>query len=110
MHMDEKMSIAVVGDRDSIYCYAALGLDIYPVNDSEQAKKVIAKLSSNRCAVIYLTEQYATELEAELIKYRDERIPAIIPIPGVAGNTGYGMRAVKSAVEKAVGSDIIFND
>jgi len=106
--MDEKMSIAVVGDRDSIYCYAALGLDIYPAEDSADAKKIISKLSAARCAVIYLTEQYASELEAELIKYRDVRVPAIIPIPGVNGNTGYGMKAVRSAVEKAVGSDIIF--
>ena len=108
--MEEKMSIAVVGDRDSIYCYAALGLDVFPVADGAEAKKTIARLASGSCAVIYLTEQYAAELEGELIKYRDQRVPAIIPIPGVSGNTGIGMRAVRSAVEKAVGSDIIFND
>lgn len=32
---------------------------------------------------------------------------AIIPIPGVSGNTGLGMRMVKKSVEQAVGSDII---
>ncbi len=106
--MEEKMSIAVVGDRDSIYCYAALGLEVCPAADAAEAKRLIAELKERKCAVIYLTEQYASELESELIKYRDERIPAIIPIPGVAGNTGFGMRAVRSAVEKAVGSDIIF--
>ncbi len=103
------MSIAVVGDRDSIYCYSSLGLDIFPVTDSTEAKNVISRLSAT-CAVIYLTEQYAAELESELLKYRDQRTPAIIPIPGVAGNTGIGMRSVRSAVEKAVGSDIIFNE
>ena len=36
--------------------------------------------------------------------------PAIIPIPGVAGNTGIGIRDVKQSVEKAVGSDILFAD
>lgn len=107
--MEEKMSIAVIGDRDSIYCYAALGLDIFPAEDSTEAGKIIAKLAQNRYAVIYLTEQYASELESELIKYRDQRIPAVIPIPDVTGNNGFGMRCVRSAVEKAVGSDIIFN-
>ena len=31
----------------------------------------------------------------------------IIPIPGVTGNTGLGLRSVSKSVEKAVGSDII---
>ena len=106
--MGERMGIAVVGDRDSIYYYAALGLDIYPVENKIEAKKTIAQLSEHRYAVIYLVEQLAEELEEDLLKYRDERIPAIIPIPGVSGNSGYGMRSVKLAVEKAVGSDIIF--
>lgn len=106
--MEERMGIAVVGDRDSIYCYAALGLDIYPVTEAAEAKKTIAQLCERRYAVIYLTERLAAELERDLLKYRDERIPAIIPIPGVLGNNGCGMRSVKLAVEKAVGSDIIF--
>jgi V/A-type H+-transporting ATPase subunit F len=38
------------------------------------------------------------------------RLPAIIPIPGVSANTGMGMRNVKKSVERAVGSDIIFNN
>ena len=33
----------------------------------------------------------------------------VIPIPGVHGNTGYGIDMVKRSVEQAVGSDIIFN-
>ena len=37
-------------------------------------------------------------------------LPAIIPIPGVTGNTGMGIKMVKKSVEQAVGSDIIFND
>ena len=39
--------------------------------------------------------------------YRDKKLPAIIPIPGVSGNTGIGIREIHSAVEKAVGSDIL---
>ena len=37
-------------------------------------------------------------------------LPAVIPIPGVRGNTGIGTKRLSSFVEKAVGSDIIFND
>ena len=40
-------------------------------------------------------------------KYRDQKFPAVIPIPGVDGSYGIGMRSVSLAVEKAVGADIL---
>jgi V/A-type H+-transporting ATPase subunit F len=105
--------IAVIGDRDSIYGFAALGLDIYPVSepvDSIEAAKKLRELAEGEYAVIYITESLASKLEAEIDRYRADRLPAIIPIPGVSGNTGMGMKMVKKSVEQAVGSDIIFND
>jgi len=108
--MKERMNIAVLGDRDSIYCYAALGMDTFPVSDPEEGKHVLEQLAGRRYAVIYITEQLAEQLEAELLRYRDEAIPAVIPIPGVTGNTGCGMRAVRQSVERAVGTDIIFGN
>ena len=41
-------------------------------------------------------------------KYQEQVTPAIIQIPGIAGNTGAGVAGVKKSVEQAVGSDIIF--
>lgn len=101
--------IAALGDYDSIYGFASLGLDTFPVDDSAEAAKTLRKLSEGQYAVIYITESLATVLEKEIDKYRAALLPAIIPIPGVSGNTGIGIRNVKKFVERAVGSDIIFN-
>lgn len=101
--------IAVLGDRDSIYGFAALGLDTFPVTGKEQAAKTLKRLADGSYAVIYVTEAIQAELLEEIDRYREERVPAIIPIPGVSGNTGMGMLNVKKSVEQAVGSDIIFN-
>ena len=38
----------------------------------------------------------------------DRPLPAIVTLPGRAGSTGYGMAALKTAVERAVGADILF--
>lgn len=102
--------IAVLGDRDSIYGFAALGLDVFPVTDSEKGARTLRDLAERDYAVIYITEALAKELEAELDRYRESPLPAIIPIPGVNGNTGMGIAMVKKSVEQAVGSDIIFNE
>ncbi|WP_369296930.1 V-type ATP synthase subunit F [uncultured Neglectibacter sp.] len=102
--------IAVLGDRDSIYGFAALGLDIFPVPDSEAGARTLRNLAEQDYAVIYITEALAAQLEVELERYREAPLPAIIPIPGVQGNTGMGVAMVKKSVEQAVGSDIIFNE
>jgi V/A-type H+-transporting ATPase subunit F len=101
--------VAVIGDRDSIYGFAALGLDTYPVSEKEEAAKTLKILTDGQYAVIYITESLQEELESEIDRYNTNYLPAIIPIPGVSGNTGKGMRNVKKSVERAVGSDIIFN-
>ena len=40
-------------------------------------------------------------------KYDEKPSPAIILIPGRDGSAGLGLAALKEAVEKAVGSDIL---
>ena len=102
--------IAVLGDRDSIYGFAALGLEVYPVADSETGARTLRNLAEQDYAVIYITEALAKDLESELDRYRESILPAVIPIPGVHGNTGMGIGMVKKSVEQAVGSDIIFNE
>lgn len=102
--------VAVIGDRDSIYGFAALGLDIFPVEETAEAGRTLRQLAEGSYAVIYITEALAGLLERELDAYRSAPLPAIIPIPGVSGNTGMGVKMVKKSVEQAVGSDIIFNE
>lgn len=99
--------IAAIGDRDSIYGFASLGVGIFPVDDSVQAVKTLRRISESGYAVIFITEALASQMQAELDRYKDEPLPAIIPIPGVNGNTGIGMKQVSSFVERAVGSDIV---
>lgn len=100
--------IAVMGAYDSIYGFAALGLDIFPVQAHDEGRQLLRKLADGDYAVIYMTEALAAELEEEVARYRESMTPAIIQIPGVSGNTGRGVQDVKKSVEQAVGSDILF--
>ena len=102
--------VAVMGDYDSIYGFSALGLDIYPVNEKEEAKQTLKKLTLGEYAIIYIVESLAKDLTEQIDKYKESISPAIILIPGVSGNTGEGVAQVKGFVEQAVGSDILFGD
>lgn len=102
--------IAVMGDRDSIYGFAAVGLTPFPITDTEEAAAKLKSLVDSNYAVIYITEELANRIQKEIDYFSDRDLPAIILIPGVFGNTGKGIQAVKHSVERAVGSDIIFGD
>ncbi|MBO6165496.1 MAG: V-type ATP synthase subunit F [Eubacterium sp.] len=100
--------IAVMGDYDSIYGFAALGLSTFPVDNPETASKRLTTLANSGFGIIYITEELAVLLEEKINQYKSRMSPAIILIPGVKGNTGEGIMSVRKSVEQAVGSDILF--
>ena len=101
---------AVLGAYDSIYGFAALGLDTFPAATPGEGKTQLRKLTDSGYAVIYITEALAAALPEEIERYKGRVLPALIQIPGVSGNTGAGVAGVKKSVEQAVGSDILFSE
>ena len=99
--------LAAVGDKDSVYGYASLGVSIFHVETPAEAVPLIRHLAESSYGVIYITEQLAEEMQEELERYASLPLPVIVPVPGVRGNTGLGLANVSRFVEKAVGSDII---
>ena len=108
--MDEDNKIAVIGDYDSIYGFASLGLATFPVDGYEEAEKTLKSLASSGYGIIYITEEKTKKSRKVIDKYKESMLPAIIQIPGVSGNTGDGVMAVRRSVEQAVGSDILFGE
>ncbi len=103
--------IAIIGDRDTVLGFMALGFSVREANDTEEAARALSALvRSGEYAAILLTETLAAEMEDELARYRDMPLPAVVSIPGRGGSTGYGMRAIRTAVERAVGADILFGE
>lgn len=98
--------IGVMGDRDSIYGFQSVGLSVFPVENADEGIKILKNIADD-FAIIFITERLAEEMDDEIQKYNGAAVPAVIPIPGVSGNTGIGMRNVSRTVEKAVGSDIL---
>ena len=99
--------IAVIGDWESVMGFRALGLDTYPVTSVEEAKATVRELAKGDCAVIYLTEQLAQEMEDVIARYKSTLRPAVILIPGRDGSLGIGKNSIQRAVERAVGADIL---
>lgn len=102
--------VGVIGDKDSILGFKAVGMSVFPVTDPLEAQDILVKIAGEQYAVIYITEQVAKDIMPVIEKYSDERFPAIILIPGNQGSLGIGMSSVKRSVERAVGADIVFRE
>lgn len=99
--------VAVIGDKDSVLCFKALGVDVYTAVDGEDAKKIIFDLAKKDTGVIFITEALAEKIPEVIDKYRDQMTPAIILIPSNKGSLNIGMNDINKSVERAVGANIL---
>lgn len=97
--------IAVVGDKDSVLAFKAVGVDVYAVSDEVEAANTVHALARTY-SVIFVTEQVALWADAYIKRYRSRPYPVIVPIPAADGGTGLGMKLIKENIEKAIGADI----
>lgn len=98
--------IAVLGDRESVLGFKALGLDVFFVENLEEARRELHRLAKESYAIIYITEQLAADISEDIDRYKTTVTPAVILIPGKTGSLGLGAQALQSAIERAVGADI----
>lgn len=99
--------IGVIGGRDSVLGFRALGLDACIAENGEQAKAALHRMAKENYAIIYITEHLAAQIPAEIERRREDVSPAVILIPGREGSLGIGTAGVHAAAEKAAGADIL---
>ena len=106
--------VAVIGGRQDILGFSALGFTVLEAADTEAAREALRRatagtgsggVSDGGYAVIFITEAYAAELADDISKFDDAPTPAILPIP--SASSGFGMKALHDRVKRAVGSDIL---
>ena len=105
------LKIAVIGSRETVMGFKALGLDTHPASNAAEAKQILRSLTREGTdhAIIYIEENLAESLKSEIDKFKGSPTPAIILIPGREGPLGLGQSALYAAVERAVGTNILNN-
>ncbi|SKA90799.1 V/A-type H+-transporting ATPase subunit F [Caloramator quimbayensis] len=99
--------IGVVGEKDAVIAFLALGLTVKAVESPDEAMKAVDGMAREGYGIIFVTETVAKDIEETIERYKNQMLPAIILIPGSKGSLGIGMAKIKENVEKAVGVDIL---
>ena len=104
-----KITLGAVGERDAVLCFKAIGMEVIPTTNPEETARALFTLTRQGVRVIFITENAAQQAPEALQRYQRDPQVSVIPIPGIAGATGFAMSRVKANVEKAIGADILFS-
>lgn len=99
--------IGVIGDKDSILGFKALGLDVYTPEEDIEIRRTIEQLALEEYGIIFITEQMASRVGDTIERYDSQPFPAIIMIPSNQGTLNIGMDRINKNIEKALGSNIL---
>ena len=80
--------VGIIGDKDTVMGFLALGIDIFPAYSAEEIKKTIHKLAEKEYAIIYITEEASLKAKESLAKYNE----------------------VRESAKRAIGADILFSE
>lgn len=104
--MTKKRKIGIVGDKESVFGFMAVGFGVFAVHSPEEAENAIKNAFADGYAVLYVTEDILEKLPNVYEKYKSDPETALIPLPSKNGTTGFGMANIRHSVERAVGADI----
>lgn len=100
--------MAIVGNGDGIMVFKAAGVATFPAENEKKAREVLRKIAKEY-QIIFLTEDLAKILSEFLKRFDEEPYPVVVSIPSGEGSEGYGMEVLKTAMERALGVDILFH-
>lgn len=110
--------IAIVGTKETIAGFMALGFETRNAHTAEEARNVLFELRKARqnpyddkspllYAIIFVFEEFLEALSADdYKKICSGALPAVIPLPSHKGPTGFSEVKIRRIVEKAIGVDI----
>jgi V/A-type H+-transporting ATPase subunit F len=102
--------IGIVGNKDSILGFKALGVQVFPVDEASDVENTLKTMVQDGFSLIYVTEKAAQKAESLIHGYRSSVLPIIISVPDHSGSLGLGMQSLKETTIKAIGADILFKE
>lgn len=99
--------IAFIGDRDSVWGFAAFGVSARPVVGPEEAAEALREVVRQGYSIVFVTEDVYEACSEEIARYRDQAFPTVTVLPNAVGSRGLAATEIHQAVSAAVGADIL---
>lgn len=100
------MNIAIIGKKEAIFGFKALGLKVFPVKDAQEAQEKLLEISEDDFAIVFITESLGKEIYNTVAWVNEQTFPAVTIIPEPSGATGFASKVIRDAMLRAVGTDV----
>lgn len=98
--------IAFIGDRDSVWGFAAFGISVRAVSGEDEARAAFDEVVRDGFSVVFVTEDVYEACAEQIARHRDQALPTVTILPSVKGSRGLAAAEIHEAVSAAVGADI----
>jgi len=103
MSASTENKIAVVGSKDIVLIFKALGMDVY-ATDNQDTRTVLGNLREKGYKIILITERDASLVGDYIDECADRPYPIILPIPDGMNSFGVASERLNSLMRKILGS------
>lgn len=109
-------SIAIIGPLDTVSGFKALGVEPLAADTATEALEQLRHIkqqtrdpeSDTKYAVVCVIEELLASIDqTEYAKIVEGPLPAVVPLPGLGGSSGFAIARLRRLAEQAVGSAII---
>jgi len=100
--------IGIIGDRDLILGFKALGVELFPVSNKEETKNALEEAVKEKFSICFITEKWAALVLDEIKNIRKSTYPLVTIIPDASGSTGIGQEWIRESAIRAIGTDALF--
>ena len=98
-----RSNIAVIGNKDTVLLFKALGMDVF-FTDNYDAKELLNQLAQREYRIILITEREAIIAGDVIDSLAHQPYPVILPIPDGVQSYGLAFDRIKLNMEKVIGS------
>ncbi len=104
-----KSSVAVMADKDTVTGFRLGGIkEGYPVENMEEAGKVLEDLINKDFSIIITTEKIGIEFRDTINKLTNERaLPMVIEIPDKSGSIKRESDPMSELIKRVIGVEMV---
>ncbi|MGM0608602.1 MAG: V-type ATP synthase subunit F [Candidatus Muiribacteriota bacterium] len=97
----------IIGNREIISMFRLFDFECFYVENQKEAEEKLKSLKkSKELAVVFITENYATEMLDTIEEFSTQVLPAVIILPTNVESSGINNERLRNIAIKAVGADV----
>ena len=100
----QQKKIGIIGDRDLVMAFQALGLHAFAVSSEEEVKASFASVLEKEFGIVFISSDWISYLYDDIAKI--DGFPIVVEIPDIKGATSRSENFISKIIERAVGVDI----